>query len=150
MAAKAKARKPSPIKVLVPHVEVQLLSGDYVTVKPWGFLQTELFMVRLQRLASIAEEHPNADSAALAAVFTPEIGSIIQDTIGYDDEQMAGLTMEDGLELARVIVEVSLLRPDGGGILGKMLKLRAYSRLFSASTTQAAPDEPKEDGSATP
>ena len=144
--------KQNPIKVLVPHVEVPLVNGGSVVVKPWGFLDTELFMVRLQSLAVIAEENPDADSAGLAAIFTPVIGSIIQDTIKYTDEEMAELTVEDGLELTRVIVETSLLRPDGGGILGKMMKLRAYSRLFSAATKPAAAPqpEPTEAGSDTP
>lgn len=118
------ARKKS---VVFPEVEVDLMNGDKVTVKPWTLRQGRLMMTRVSDLWGKArgsgETVTNLEQLLLH--FEQEVYLIVRDTIGWDDEQMDALYYEDVVTLSQAIIETSVYRDEGdgkiGGILGKAL-----------------------------
>ncbi len=134
------------LKVLVPQKEVKLLCGDRITISPWPFSQTQILLPRLGAIYDAFLESQSTDAGSLAndmliTAFT-ETKELVRESMSprWSDEEMDRMTMEDGLTLATTMVEVCLLRPDGGGVLPKVAKLiGAMNSLMGTTKTTTAP-----------
>lgn len=121
-------------KIVHPDREVRLADGRAVVVRRWRYDQGRLMAARvLAILARVRERRAESASASdLVEAAHDEVYALVRDTLGWDDAAMRELLYEDFLELASAVVEVCLLRPDGGGVLGKAF------RLVEASTSWLA------------
>ena len=111
-----------PEDVLFPAREIRLLSGKMVVVRPWG-LEKGRFM--LERLVELFQKMgPSVtDAKKMIDVAYDETLQIVRDTIEWSEADFAELAFEDALDLTQAVIEVCLVRPDGGGALGKVLEL---------------------------
>ena len=140
-------------KIIIPHREVQLTSGEYVVVAPWGMTQGSLVMSRLEalqpRLADVAAEGAVTPHKLLAAAWD-EIVDIVSLTVGVERAAMerppaeGGWTFEDLLAVTDAVLDVCLVRSDGRGALPLLMALvnrmteveeRATSAASSLSAT---------------
>jgi hypothetical protein len=126
-----------PASIILPEREVRLLSGAYVTVRPWPIRKGRLLVDRVIALVERLLEHRRAEAAAapgsaprrvalatdLLDVAFEEVFGIVRDTVDYSDEQMEALTFEDLLTLTEAVLEVCLIRGEDGGVLGKLARL---------------------------
>jgi hypothetical protein len=125
----------------LPEREIRLLSGDFVTIRPWsvrlGNLMAERIVALVDRVleyrTTLAEKAKAEGAAApaprsvglavnLLAVAFDDVFAIIRDTIGYTSEELEALTYEDFLSLTEAVIEVCLVREEGG-VLGKLVSL---------------------------
>jgi hypothetical protein len=107
-----------------PETLVDLLSGKSVTVKPWTLKKGRL---QRERITKIVDQLQEAGKNPLSltdvfAVCEQQVYEIVRDTIDVTDEWMEDqLRYEDLFTLAQAVIQTCLLRPDGGGVLGKAL-----------------------------
>ena len=115
----------TPPTVPFPAVEVRLLSGEMVEVKPWSLKLGRQMRDRITSLFERARETgqlQDFDVVQLVGQFETDIYHIVRDTIGKDDTWMEEhLAYEDQFTLAQAVVDVCIIRADGGGALGKLL-----------------------------
>ncbi len=109
--------------------QVTLLSGTQITIRPWSIEQRDHL---LPPLAEMVREVQNAgaeaydmDTAAFLLKHSAQIENLVQLTLGWSDEEFNQLALEDYLALTRVVLDVCIIRPDGGGPLGELLRLSA-------------------------
>lgn len=113
-------------QVLFPARQYQVLSGQRVTIEPWGLSQGELLMPRVGAL--IEELGGDFSAGKIARTIRKnqaEVREIVRETIGWTPEEMEQrLKYEDLFVLAQGVIEVCLLRgEDVGGVVGKVLAL---------------------------
>lgn len=116
-------------EVLFPAKQVQVLSGKYVTVRPWGMETGRLVSPRVAELIEDLKGNYSVKGvASLVRDKQTEVYEIIRETLGWTDEQMAGLAYEDLFTLAQAVIDVCILRgEDQGGALGKLLSLAGWT-----------------------
>lgn len=155
MAAKRKTAgngKPDPKadveKIVVPHEELTFLDGSRVTIKPWGYLQGKLMFDRLQAIARRVQDVPDADVATIVELCWDDVASIARDTVEMEQGAFEALTYEDVLELLLAVVRTSILREDGGGVLGKFLRLRRYGAMLLPADPSVSPKPSQEEAAA--
>ncbi len=109
----------------LPETEITLLSGERVMMKPWSLGLGRLMRKRIaeiyQKLSSAGEQ--TMDMNAVLQVCEDEIYQIVRDTLDWDNERMDEIAYEDLLTLAQGVIDVCLIRKDGGGVAGKLLGL---------------------------
>jgi len=115
------------MSVTFPEHDIELLSGRHVTIKPWSLGLGRLMRKRIVKLfRQIQESRGNlseVDLGALLEVGEEQIYEIVRDTVEWTDAQMDELAYEDLLTLAQGVLDVCVLRKDGGGVGGKLLGL---------------------------
>ena len=109
-----------------PEQEVRLLSGETVIIRPWSLGLGRLMRKRITDLVTkIQASTDSVDLFSLAGLLEhceTEVIQIVRDTIEKDDAWMEGhLLYEDLITLAQAVISVCIARPDGGGVLGKLL-----------------------------
>lgn len=110
----------------LPTVEVHLMNGEPVQIKPWSLKLGRLMRERITKMFVRAREmnlsQGDLDVAQLMEHFESEIYYIVRDTIDKSDVWMEEhLAYEDLFTLTQAVVDVCVLRQDGGGALGKIL-----------------------------
>lgn len=124
--------------ILFPAKQVLVLSGEHVTIEPWGLAKGELLMPRVAAL--IEKLQGDWSQGKLVRVIRenfPEVREIVRETIDWTPEQMEErLKYEDVLSLAQGVIEVCLIRKDLGGVVGKVLAL-ASQRLRQGESGRA-------------
>jgi len=113
--------------ILLPAKQIRLLSGQYVTVEPWGLETGELLMPRVGLLMeALRTDWSERNIVKVCREHSAEVREIVRETIGWTPEEMkARLKYEDLFALAQGVVEVCLIRKDFGGVVGKVLALAA-------------------------
>jgi hypothetical protein len=110
---------------------VTLLDGKRVHIKPWSIDQRDdLIPLLAEVVVEIQKSGPetwNIAAPAFLVKYSKQIDALVQLTLGWDDSRMSKLTLEDSLKLTRAVVEVCIIRPDGGGPLGELLRLYGLS-----------------------
>ena len=145
--AAAGARPLTDEKIITPHREVQLTSGEYVVVAPWGMTQGSLVMSRLEalqpRMADIAKKGSVTPHALLAGAWD-EIVDIVSLTVGVERADMerpqaeGGWSFEDLLAVTDAVLDVCLVRSDGRGALPLLMALVSRMTELEERATGAA------------
>ena len=140
--------------VIFPFVDVELVSGHKITVKQWDIDKGAVLMGRvismLQKLQGITGE---VELDELLNLARDECVDIVCATIDWTrDELNARVSFEDFLSLLQAVIDTSLVRKDGGGVLpkvvglagalGPLAKLAGPSGLQAPSTSSSEPDTP--------
>ncbi|MCP4868275.1 MAG: hypothetical protein GY898_06105 [Proteobacteria bacterium] len=143
----AGARPLSDEKIITPHREVRLTSGEHVVVAPWGMTQGSLVMARLEalqpKLAGIGAKGPVTPHALLAEAWD-EIVEIVSMTVGVARADMerppteGGWTFEDLLAVTDAVLDVCLVRSDGRGALPLLMGLVGRMTELEERATNAA------------
>lgn len=130
MTAK-RSRGEAEAEVLHPHRVVTLSNGLDVIVSPWGLeeggRQTARVVSLVQKIQSgVGEAQRKQDAmTALLDHAQGDILQIVRHTVGWSDEELKAnvQTFEDLLDLWTAVWETSLVKPEGGGTLPKVLRL---------------------------
>lgn len=124
---------------------VTLLDGTQHKIRPWGIeLSQDLLPLLGQLVAEIQAagiEVSEMEIPAFFAKYSNHINTLVQLTIGYDDAQMRELTFEDSLKLTIAVCEVCIIREDGGGPLGELLRLYGVTSEIARTVLSPAIDE---------
>lgn len=134
----------SPLmQVLVPHRWVTLVDGSKVLIEPWEFEKTQILLPRLSTIYEVFQKGATDTVGGFASDLIMEAFIETKELVRHSmaepwsDEQFAKLKMEDGLALTTAMVEVCLLRPEGGGLLPKVSELiGALNNLVGATASQ--------------
>jgi hypothetical protein len=106
-----------------------LLDGKRVTIRPWSIDQRDdLIPVLAEIVVEIQKagrETWNLAAPAFLAKYSKQTDALVQLSLGWSDAKMKKLTFEDSLQLTNAVIEICILRPDGGGPLGELLRLFA-------------------------
>ncbi len=119
------------------------MDGSTVKVEPWGF---ELRGAVLPILAELVHEIMTAgatvgdhDIVTFLLRFSTHVDDLVQLTMDWDDAELKKrcARLEDHMKLSRVVMSVCVIREDGGGPLGELLRLYATGTqtLKTARTT---------------
>lgn len=117
---------PHPLAKRVP-----LLGGSRnLWIKPFSVGQVNqikpTIIEIIEEFFSVGEDISSEQGTSMFKKWEPVLVDIIRDVVELpDDLKWEDLDYEDILECAKTIWTVSLMRPDGGGILGKLLRLSA-------------------------
>lgn len=127
-----------------------------VTIRPWSMAQRRLLRPlvegvakRISELRTKAIEIHKMDPSTFAVLFNEaedEIYQIVKATLGWDDADMDALYWEDLPVLAQAILEICIIRADGGGMLGKLLGMLGRP----AARSESAAGVPKSSPTSTP
>jgi hypothetical protein len=118
-----------------PEREIKLLSGKYVTIRPWSLSLGRRMRKRIVKMFTEAQEvrksEEEVDVAAIFDHFEDEIIEVIRETLGVESEWMdENLRYEELFVLAQAIFEVCLFRSDDkGGLMGKVLGMASQMGL---------------------
>lgn len=121
-SADLESSMPTAEDTLLPGREVKLSTGKRVRIEPWSLRVGRRVLEPVNDLLQISVSNPDAKIPQLIDLAFDEVMQIVQVTVGFDDEQMENLRLEDAIELATVTLEVCLVREDGGGLMGKMMR----------------------------
>ena len=124
-------------EILLPNIEVRLANGRRVLIKPWGLTDGRLLWARIENLMPAMTKAYTAEKAAggeglmvstiIDAVWDDAL-EICRITIGMTREQFeAEVIFEDFQAILAAVLEVCIVRADGGGVLPKMLGLTRSS-----------------------
>ena len=113
------------LKVLFPHIDVELGSGEKVAVRQWDIDTGAVLMPRvvsmMQKLQGLTGE---IELDALILRAKVECFQIVAGTIGWKIEELrTRCTFEDFLSLLQAVIDTSLVRTDGSGALAKIVGL---------------------------
>lgn len=131
----------SEIDTLFPEQTVTLYGGRSVVVEPWGLATGRLLA---PKLASFFEKAAgDFSSKGLVHVINTaqeDAYFIVQQTMGWSDEEMDKLKYEDLFTLVQKIIEVCVFREtDKGGAAGKLLALALQGSLRVTRGTSPEP-----------
>lgn len=129
-----------------PETDVELLGGRHVVLKPWTLKQGRMMRQRVASLWNKLQQMGAAptDLEVLLEHFESDVYSIVMDTLEWDEEQMNSLAYEDLVTLAEGIIKTCILRPDGGGVLGKLLGAAKTAGLGSSEIPASLRDKMSE------
>ncbi len=113
---------PNAEDILLSGREVKLTNGDYVQIKPWSLRVGRRVLEPVNELLQVSTKHPDAKIPQLIDLCFDEMRQIAKVTLDWDDAKLDELLLEDFVELSTVILEVCLVRDDGGGLMGKMMR----------------------------
>ena len=143
MARKKTAR--TARQAVLDGTPVTLLDGTRLVVRPWGIeLSDQLLPILgslVQDVMTQRGEIAEMQVPVFIAQFSRQIDAMVQITIGYDDEQMRKLTLEDGLKLKNAVATTCIIREDGGGPLGELLRLYGVGSEVIRTVLSPAIDE---------
>lgn len=117
--------KDPTLDVLFPEREIKLASGATEVIRPWGIKTGMRLMPRVLELGGrLQGDLSDVALADLITKATPEVLDIIRHTLGWTEQEAEDrLSYEDIFTLGQAIVEVCIIRVDGGGAVGKLLGL---------------------------
>jgi hypothetical protein len=125
MAKRKSAR--SARETILNGTRVTLLTGERPTIRPWSIEQRDDILPLLANLVTTIQKAGadayDLDASAFLLKHSTEIDELAQLTLGWDDAKWRTLTLEDSLLLTRTVLDVCIIRPDGGGPLGELLRL---------------------------
>lgn len=127
-------RKPAAEReweVLFPFQEVALQSGRKVVVRQWDIETGSVLTARVVKMMERLREEGVSGGAngeieigQILQVALAECVGIVAETIGWTEEQLnERASMDDFYDLLQAVIDTSLVRPDGGGALGKIVGL---------------------------
>lgn len=135
------SERSSTDRVLFPGKWVPLANGDRVFVEPWGLATGKKLGPVVADLLARAGGVSAVDFSSLVRTSQEEVEFLVRETLGLTkaeaDEKLA---YEDLFTVFQAVVEVCLLREDGGGVLGKVLALagRAPGEILTAVASTMA------------
>lgn len=99
-------------RVLTHEREVKLADGKRILVKPWGYATGKRLVKRLSGMAALwmYVRSGSTSLGELVADSYDEIGGIIMDSIGFSEDEMNALLLEDVLELASAVIDLNFLQ----------------------------------------
>jgi hypothetical protein len=104
-----------------------LLDGKSVTIRPWSIDQRDhLIPVLAEIVVEIQKsgrETWNLAAPAFLLQYSKQTDELVRLSLGWSDAEMKKLTLEDSLQLTNAVIEICIIRPDGGGPLGELLRL---------------------------
>lgn len=137
--------------------KVPLLGGKYfVEVRPISMGHArELKPLLVEALQAILGEGPDLseelDLANLMERFGPQFEMAVRTIVRLPDGlEWDDIDAEDYLVLIQAVWETSILRPDGGGLLGKVVSLGAIASRLRAPSSMAPSDRGSEQPEANP
>lgn len=113
---------PNAEDTLLPGREAKLSDGTYVKIEPWSLRVGRRVLEPVNQLLVVAAKYPEAQMPQLIDRAFDEVLQIVKVTLDWDDAEIEKHPLEDVIELATVILEVCLVRDDGGGLMGKMIR----------------------------
>lgn len=129
--------RPSDEEVLIPSREVKLTNGTRVLVEPWGMKKGALVLARLEGMSPhLWKRDPHTkqpvgfDAAGLLSSAWDEVVGLIELTLPEvtraemeREPRDGGWLFEDVLAVTSAVLEVCVLRSDGGGALPLLVSL---------------------------
>ncbi len=153
-AKQRRSREEAEMETIFPFKDVELQSGAKVVVKQWDIDTGAVLTGRVARLIQkMRGQGAEVELDKLLELAADECKDIVRITIGWSEADFnAKLTFEDFLDLLQAVIDTSLVRPDGGGALPKIVALAgALTPLVGAgrasprrSTSSSAPDTPSQ------
>ena len=152
--AKTREREQAEWNVIFPFQDVELGSGHKVTVRQWDIDTGAVMMGRVVTLIQkLRGKTGEVELDELLSLAKDECMDIVCATIGWTPEEMnARATFEDFMSLLQAVIDTSLVRKDGGGVLPKVVDLAGalgplsalggVSALPAQSTSSSEPDTP--------
>lgn len=138
--------------VLFPFKDVELQSGKKVSVKQWNIDTGAVLTGRVVALVQKIQAHSLSGSVELDEVLgiaSDECRDIVAGTLGWSRSQLdTRCTWEDFLGLLQAVIDMNLVRADGGGVIKKVVDLSGVLvPLFGLqppqpSTSSSVPDTP--------
>ena len=152
-----KSKTERELEILFPFKEVTLTLGDTVVVREWdidtGALATGHVTQLFQKLQA-AQITGNVEVKRLLEIAMPEMQQLVALTIGWTlTELKKRCSWDDFMALTQAVIDTSLVKPEGGGALPKMVELvQAMGAVAQApaqtnrsqrrSTSSSHPDTP--------
>lgn len=128
-------------RVLFPERELTLLDGTIVEVKPWSIALGRKLLPKCAEVfgevqqSAAADQELNAETLIDTAM--ESCIEIVAETIGWEVAQVEALTLEEVIDLIQAVLDVCVIREDGGGVLGKLLGLVGKAGGIQTQVVQA-------------
>lgn len=155
MGKKRVKRKPAAEReweVLFPFLEVELQSGRKVVVRQWDIETGTVLTARVVKMMERLRDQGlsgDVEVGTLIGVALAECIDIVCGTIDWSREELdQRASMDDFYDLLQAVIDTSLIRPNGGGALKKIVDLAgvlgplAGLQPQARSTSSSAPDTP--------
>ena len=129
--------------ILFPFESVELTTGEKIDVPQWnidtGARLTSRVVALMERLRE-SQVSGTVDPETLVQVAKEECLDIVCGTIGWTRAKLnARVPFEDFLTLLDVVANQNLVRPDGGGVLPKIVGLAGVLGGLSAAGSASPP-----------
>jgi hypothetical protein len=102
--------------------DVRISTGETFWVQKWTVLQGERVLGPITGILEKSAAETDLRISDLISVAYDDIKQLVQVTLDLDIDKINSLPLEDLVELATQIFEVCLVRKDGGGLMGKMVR----------------------------
>jgi len=129
------------LKILFPVKEVRLSTGRIVAVAEWnittgargmGLVGSLLKKLQAEGVSGEIEVQRLLDLAM------PEMRAIVELTLGWTPEELdSRATWDDFITLCEAVIETSLVKPDRGGAIPKVVELVQGMRLIARAPLQS-------------
>lgn len=147
----ANARRPRKSKdekefeILFPFQDVELGSGQKVVVQQWDIDTGAVLTARVVSLMEkIRGQTGEIELNELIRVARDECMDIVATTIGWTRSELSKrATFEDFLNLLQAVIDTSLIREDGGGVLPKVVDLAGALNHLAGAVKGAASPSPR-------
>ena len=139
-------------EILFPAKRIPISRGRHAVVEPWGFKTGMLLTPKVIQIAADAfdfrnrfqkgevGEFTNATLIEVIVKYQQEVADIIQETLGYDDGQMAELDYEDIFTLSQAVLDVCIIREGSqDSPLVKMVTLLGFAHQSKGEEISATP-----------
>jgi hypothetical protein len=136
--------------ILFPIHEVELRSGQKVNVRQWDIDLGALLSARVVKLIQkLQGKMGEVELEELMLIAKDECFDIVCETIGWTRQQLRKqATFEDFMDLLQAVIDTSLIRQDGSGVLPKVVSLAAA--LVPLVGVKPSPSRPPSTSSSEP
>lgn len=111
--------------VLFPFHEVELRSGEKVVVRQWDIDTGAVLAARVVKIIQkLQGKMGEVELEELISLAKDECFDVVCETIGWTREKLRKrATFEDFMDLLQAVIDTSLVREDGSGVLPKVVGL---------------------------
>lgn len=139
-----KSKDEKEFEILFPFIDVELGSGQKVVVQQWDIDTGAVLTARVVSLMEkIRGQTGEIELNELIAVARDECMDIVATTIGWTRSELSKrATFEDFLVLLQAVIDTSLIREDGGGVLPKVVDLAGALGHLAGVVRGTSPSQP--------